>query len=162
MLNKIKKITAIIDEVWFGVTTSVMVLLTVWSVIMRYIVHNPIMWAEEVQMILMVWCVFFGGSIAFRERGHIAVDVLFDTFPRKLQMVLNAVIWIAITASVAWIGKLQVERALQMLVSNQTTTILNFPRYIVYSGTSVACLLMLINHFICGIEDVKKFKGGAE
>lgn len=164
MLNKLKNAVKLIDEFFFGASCIAMTLLCVAAVIMRYIIRNPIIWADEVQMILIVWAVFFGSSIAFRARGHIAVDVLFDELPRCVQRVLNVIIWCIVTYCVAWIGKLQVDRMLKMLASGQSTTVLNIPRWIVYAGVALACLLMLIGHIIVGIEDLKglKKKGGDE
>lgn len=102
MLGKVEKIVAIIDESCFCVSASVLSLLTVVAAFMRYVVGKPIMWTEEIQMILVVWTVFFGGSVAFRERGHIAIDILFEKFPRKVQRVMNAVIWTIVTISITW------------------------------------------------------------
>lgn len=159
MLGKVEKIVAIIDESCFCISASVLSLLTVVAAFMRYLVGKPIMWTEEIQMILVVWAVFFGGSVAFRERGHIAIDILFEKFPVKVQRVMSAVIWTIVTISVTWIGKLEVDRMLKMLKSGQSTTMLNIPRYIVYAVVAFACLLMLISHIICGIKDVQKYRG---
>ena len=71
MLGKVEKIVAIIDESCFCVSASVLSLLTVVAAFMRYVVGKPIMWTEEIQKILVVWTVLYGGSDAFRELGHI-------------------------------------------------------------------------------------------
>lgn len=58
MLGKVEKIVAIIDESCFCVSASVLSLLTVVAAFMRYVVGKPIMWTEEIQMVLVVWTVF--------------------------------------------------------------------------------------------------------
>jgi len=162
MLSKAKKLLACIDETIFSACIILLTVLTVLAVIMRYVVNSPFMWIEEAQMILVVWAAFFGGSIAFRERGHISVELLFEKLPNVAQRIMNTLIWIITAASIAWIGNLQMQRALKMFATKQFTTMLHFPRYIVYAVVVFACFLMLINHLICGIEDFLKHRGGPE
>lgn len=81
--SKIIRTVSWLDTGIFMVTSTLLVLLTVYGVIMRYCIKSPLTWLEEVQMILIVQVSFFGGSIAFRERGHICVDLLVDAFPKN-------------------------------------------------------------------------------
>lgn len=158
MLEKVKKTISLIDEIAFGLSASVLTLLTAVSVFNRYILSKPIMWSEEVQMILIVWTTFFGGSVAFREKGHIAVDLLVEKFPKKVQMVIEVLIWIIVAYSVTWIGQLQVKRMFTMKRAGLSSNILHFPSWISYAVVAFACLLMLIGHIINGIEDFMKYR----
>lgn len=158
MLNKIKKIVSMIDETFFHFSAVIMVIVEVYAVIRRYLLHNPLLWCEEVLMVLILWCVFFGASIAFRDHAHVAVDMIFEMFPKKVQMVLDALIWAFVTYCIVWIGKVQVDRAINLYRKAQTTVVLNFPKYITYGVVAFACLLMLISHIIAGIEDVQKYR----
>ena len=81
MLKGLKKIVLVADQLAFGISAVTLTLLTDVAVFFRFVLNNPIQWVEEVQMILVVWSVFFGGSIAIREQGHIAVDIFFDMLP---------------------------------------------------------------------------------
>ena len=158
MLNKTKKIVSLIDQFGFCFSVSMLTILTIAAVFSRYILSKPLMWAEEVQMILIVWCVYFGGSIAFRERGHIAIDVFYEKYPKTIQIILDVLTWLIVAGSIIWIGKLQLDRTITMFQKHNTTSILEIPRCITYGVVTFACFLMFISHVICGIEDIQNRK----
>lgn len=161
MLSKIKKVIRIVNEFMFDFSAVALTALTMFAVIMRYIVSKPIMWAEEVQMILIVWCVFFGGAIAFAERGHIAVDVFFEMFPEKMKKAVEVIIWVITAVAIGWLGNLLFQRSVTMLRNHSVTTILHIPRGLDYAVVTFGCLMMFICHIINGIEDfVSARKGG--
>ncbi len=163
MLEKIKKVISIINQVMFDLSAGALTVLTVIAVIMRYVVSKPIMWAEEVQMILIVWCVFFGGAIAFSERGHIAVDVFYEMFSDKVKKAVSVLIWIITALAVGWLGNLLLQRAVTMLGNHSVTTLLHIPRGFVYAVVAFSCLLMLISHVLNGIDDLlASRKGGVK
>ena len=46
------------------------------QVIFRNIFRMPMIWANDVSVILFVWAVFFGSAVAVRHRQHFVMDVL--------------------------------------------------------------------------------------
>jgi TRAP-type C4-dicarboxylate transport system permease small subunit len=48
------------------------------AVIARYAFSAPIIWADEMCMILMLWQVFLADAFVSREQDHIAFDMLYD------------------------------------------------------------------------------------
>lgn len=154
MLKKIKKIVSIADQLAFGISAVSLTLLTVVAVFFRFVLSSPIQWVEEVQMILVVWSVFFGSSIAIREQGHIAVDIFFDILPDFIRKVLDKLIWIIVAVAIAYIGKLELDRVFELTKSGLRTPILGIPSAVEYIGVVVACGLMLINHVIEGAESI--------
>lgn len=44
------------------------------QVFMRYVVNDPLVWAEELARYLLIWCTMIGTSLAVRESRHIVVD----------------------------------------------------------------------------------------
>jgi TRAP-type C4-dicarboxylate transport system permease small subunit len=89
-----------------------MVLLTFFDIVGRSLFHTPILGTIELTEIAMA---VVGGIAIFHtstKRGHIAVDLLFNRFPRKMQMIvsslgliLGAVTWGAIAYEVYWDGQ---------------------------------------------------------
>lgn len=70
--SKIIRTVSWLDTGIFMVTSTLLVLLTVYGVIMRYCIKSPLTWLEEVQMILIVQVSFFGGSHRLsRTRAHL-------------------------------------------------------------------------------------------
>ncbi len=51
------------------------------SVIMRYFLHSPVDWAEEVAGALMVFLVFLGGATVLMRRQHVGIDVFRRMLP---------------------------------------------------------------------------------
>lgn len=77
------------------------------QVVMRYVIENPLIWADEAARLLMVWLTFTGAALAYRTRSHIAITLLVDTLlakhrqgaaARTLQLVVEAVVVIAATS----------------------------------------------------------------
>lgn len=154
MAKAIKKFLAAVDQIFFGVSICALVIVAVLCVFFRFILRNPIVWGEEVEMILVVWSVFFGGSIAVREKGHIAVDILYDMFPSAAKKVMDVLIWILVTIAIAFIMKLEIDRVMELFKTKLRTPVLQLPSYIEYAGVSLGCGLMLLNHLINGVERV--------
>lgn len=152
MLKGLKKIVSVADQLAFGLSAVSLTLLTVVAVFCRFVLNNPIQWVEEVQMILVVWSVFFGGSIAIREKGHIAVDIFFDMLPAFMKKIVDVLIWIIVAVAIGYIGKLEVDRVTELMRSGLRTPILGIPSAMEYIGVVIACALMLVSHIIDGIE----------
>ena len=53
------------------------------SVIMRYFLHQPFDWAEEVAGILMVMLIFLGAATVVGRQKHVGIDVFLGLFPAR-------------------------------------------------------------------------------
>lgn len=151
--NKVIRAVSWIDTGVFVVTATALVLLTVFGVIRRYFINDPLTWLEELQMILIVQASFFGGSIAFRERGHVCVDLLVDAFPAKLRAVTEVFAWMLVFAALALICREEGVRMMAQIRNGRVSNILRIPMYYNYAGVTFATLLMMINHVAVGIDD---------
>lgn len=158
MLEKIKKVVGYIDETIFGITSVVLVMITVVGVFFRFVLNSPFTWVEEVQMILVVWSVFYGASIAIRTHGHIAVEIFYDATPAVIQKVMNVLIWVVVALSIAGITYLQMDRVQDLIKSDLRTPVLRLPSYIEYVGVVIACGLMFVGHILNGFEGLLNLK----
>jgi TRAP-type transport system small permease protein len=75
-----------IDDIISVIALSAISVLTIVNVIFRFILNNPIVWAEEVTLGLFVWLVFIGISSAMKRGGHIGVDYFMERMPRPLRI----------------------------------------------------------------------------
>ncbi|WP_319410876.1 TRAP transporter small permease [uncultured Cohaesibacter sp.] len=72
------------------IVTAVLVITSITlvaQVFMRYVLAEPLVWAEELARFLLVWCTMVGSSLAVKEARHIIVDfapVLFG--PRSVAL----------------------------------------------------------------------------
>lgn len=60
---------------------AVLVLVTVWQVFTRQVLHAPSTWSEELSKVTFVWLSFLGSAFVLGERGHIAIDFLARKMP---------------------------------------------------------------------------------
>lgn len=162
MLKGLKRVLGFVDQTAFGVSAVCLVVLSVAAVFFRFVLSAPIAWAEEVQMILVVWSVFFGGSIAVREKGHVAVDIFFDAMRPAAKKVVSVLIWVIVALAIAAIAKLEMDRVRSLIQSDLRTSILRIPSSVEYIGVVAACGMMLLNHVIIGIESLTGQSGKEE
>lgn len=151
--SKIIKYVSFIDTTIFITVSTALVLLTVYGVFRRYVVNSPLTWLEEIQMILIVQTSFFGGSIAFRERGHIAVDLLVDSFGQNAKTVVEVFVWVLVLTALCLLGWQEFLRTMAQIRNGRVSNILKIPMYVNYGGVTLATLLMIIGHIANGIED---------
>lgn len=65
---------------------GLLVILVSWQVFTRLVLSNPSVFSEELAKYTFVWLVLFGGALVFGERGHLAVVIVKEKFPRKLRI----------------------------------------------------------------------------
>ncbi len=62
------------------------------AVVMRYWMHQPLQWTEEMAGLLMIWIIMLGSVAAERSNQHLAIPMLVDMFSEKVRDVVNAII----------------------------------------------------------------------
>ena len=65
----------------FGLLAGV----TFLQVVLRYVFHAPVIWAEEWLRFTFVWGVLLAVTLGIRDVSHIALDYLFDKAPLGLK-----------------------------------------------------------------------------
>ena len=81
-LNKVLNLLA-------GLSMTVMVVLTTYQVIVRYIFNSPSTWSEELVGYLFGWSTMLGATIVSGERGHMNIPVLVDRFNPTMRKAFN-------------------------------------------------------------------------
>jgi TRAP-type C4-dicarboxylate transport system permease small subunit len=59
------------------------------DVFFRQVMNNPLLWPSEYSVILFVWSVLLGASVATRQRAHFVVDVLPEQLPAWVDRALR-------------------------------------------------------------------------
>ncbi len=72
-------------EVLAGVVLAVDVGVVFLSVVYRYVLHDPVDWAEEIARALMIVLVFFGAATVLARSQHVGVDVFRRLLPDNWQ-----------------------------------------------------------------------------
>jgi TRAP-type C4-dicarboxylate transport system permease small subunit len=135
-----------LDLVVAGTMLALLILFTFCAVVMRYVVRQPITWGEEFQLLAMVVIVFFGAGAGFRFKSHVAIDVVVDLFPAKVQKALGLVIFALTLLILAYFFIHSVFFVRQMFATDRVTNILKIPYGLIYSSFPVSCILMILNY----------------
>ena len=72
-------------EILSGAVLAVDVVVVFLSVIWRYVLHDPVDWAEEIARALMLVLVFFGAATVLARSRHVGVDIFRHLFPATWQ-----------------------------------------------------------------------------
>lgn len=80
----------IIDKIleWFCIAIfSIMVLIVVYQVIMRYIFSNPSSYSETISRYLFVWLVMYGGAYVFGLREHMSITFVLNKMSPRIRII---------------------------------------------------------------------------
>ena len=135
-LNKLLNLLA-------GLSMTVMVVLTAYQVIVRYIFNSPSTWSEELVGYLFGWSTMLGATIVSGERGHMNIPVLIDRFNptmRKAFHIFAEVIAFIFSAAILVFGGFQVSK----LAMGQQTSSLGVAVGVFYWVMPVCGVIILV------------------
>lgn len=116
ILNKALNILA-------GGSLAVMVILTTYQVITRYVFNAPSTWSEELVGYMFAWSTMFGATIISGERGHMNIPIVVDRFNptmRKAFHIFAEVIAFLFSAAILVFGGAQVS---SLAMGQQTSSL---------------------------------------
>lgn len=123
----------------------VLFILTIIGVVFRYLLNNPLVWLEEVQILLVVWTVFLGGSAAFRTGSHMSMEFVYEKFDEKSRKILDIIITALTAVVLAFFGYNAIRLVMLYTSSNRMTSILRIPPVFMYGIVPVCCAFMIYN-----------------
>ncbi|RYF34898.1 MAG: TRAP transporter small permease [Comamonadaceae bacterium] len=81
--------------------------LGVFQIITRFVLEQPAEWSEILIRVSLIWMVFLGIPMAFRQGAMVSVDVLYRWSPPRIKRALDAVVSVAALALmlvILWYG----------------------------------------------------------
>lgn len=142
-----KGIVMNLDIIVASAALVVLVVLTFLGVIMRYLVGQPFTWMEELQLFCMVWIVFAAGGAAFRTGSHVAIEMVVEMFPEKIQKAMEYVVDVIVLLVVGFLFYCSI-RFLNVFIANgRTTSMLGIPMQVQYGIAPVSYILMIVSYF---------------
>jgi TRAP-type transport system small permease protein len=128
---------------WSCISAIVLMLgITFYQVITRYIFADPSSWSEELSRYISVWAIFLGAAIAFRSRSHLGVDYFVTLFSKKMQTAMRAGVNIILSATLVFIFIQGIE--ITLFVKNQLSPAMRISMAIPYAAIPTGVLLMFI------------------
>lgn len=87
-----------IPHVLVGILFLIACAINIVNVIARYVFANPIFWAEEVLVFIVIWSVsLVAGSITYRG-AHLNMDLLYAVLTPPWKRAVNIAIWLTLIA----------------------------------------------------------------
>ena len=127
-----------------GIAIMLLLIVTVFIVIMRYVLRNPQSWAFDISLFLQVGLIFLGGAYTLLGEGHIRIDTVLVCLPERTRLVMDIVAMIAVllfSVLLTWSGG---KEALENWggISNSTAMLPTFPSYAVIPfGAFLMCMV---------------------
>lgn len=123
----------------------IIMLVTMYEVIMRYLFRAPTMWTLEASRYLMLVAVFFAAAYTLEMGGHIRVDLLVGRLPlgkRHIVNIVSSTLGVFFCVMLVWISG-----ALAWLyydLNVKSMTILAVPLFPIYVFVPIGSLFLLV------------------
>lgn len=85
--EKVRRVAEIISGLMFAGIFAVFIL----GIAMRYLFHRPLMWTDEVTILLLLWCTFLTDAFVVRASDHVAFDVLWDMVSPRTRRIIGII-----------------------------------------------------------------------
>ena len=112
------------------------------GVFSRYVLHNAIVWTDELATILFLWLTMLGAVVAYRRGEHMRLTAIYRTRPPQIQRIFDTIACVVVAAFA-----LELMPASYKFFKQETidlTPALNLPRSYVVAAIIVGLILMLI------------------
>lgn len=153
--NKLKNVLCNLDTIVASIVLAILIILTFAGVPFRYILGAPFTWLEEVQLACMVWIVFAAAGAAFRAGNQVAIEMIVDLMPKKMQKAVTVLISVVVLAVVGYLFYQSLGYINVFLKSGRATPMLKIPYALIYGIAPVSYVLMVISYFYALIKGVK-------
>ncbi len=146
--DRLAVVLGVIAATLFGI----LVLNVLWGVFSRYVLGEQSRWTEEVAIYLFVWVSLLGGSLAYREHGHLGFDYFYSRMHIEAKTVAalfgTAVVSVFLLIVFVGGGTALAHRA---YITGQVSPAVGFPIWVYYAGipvTGIFFLIFSVEHFL--------------
>jgi TRAP-type C4-dicarboxylate transport system permease small subunit len=127
-----------------GVLILVGVALNFANVVGRYVFFKPIIWAEEILVFIMIWCVMLGAALVTQDNQHLRMDAVYHLAPPRLRRALNLLSTLAFLGAAAFL-LVQSLRVVALVASTgQESVVAGVPMVIPYAAIPVSFALIVV------------------
>ena len=138
---------------------AMLIVVTIVGTLTRYFLRMPFTWIEEFQLACVVWIVFLAGSAAFASKAHVAIEMVVELLPLKVQKGFDILIGITVILVLLLVINTSMAYMEVFIRSGRTTPILKIPYVWIYGIVPVSCVLMVFEYFHSLVEQPKESDG---
>lgn len=131
-------------------------IIAVFGVYYRYVLIDPIQWAEEIARYILIWMTMIGASIAVKERKHVRLTSVLVRLPEHMALIIEIVFFLIIIFIIGLIAN----ESIIMVFSRSAKIIspsLQISMIWAHTALPVGFALILIQSFYILFEDIKIF-----
>ncbi len=149
-----------------GWLVLLMMILVLFEVFMRYVVHQPPMLADEFAGYMLVAISFIGMAYTWKEKGHVRITIAVSRLPARVSSLLRL-----ITLVLAFVFMLGIihgsykHMALSFKVGQSSGTWLHFPlqgpQLTIIGGFSLLALILIVE-IVRAIATIRSGKSAEE
>lgn len=142
-----------------AIVLMMMMFLTAVDVGFRYVMNSPIPGALELVEYMMAILIPFSIAYCAFQRSHVAVELIFERFPKLFQAIIDIttkILTLLFVIAVTWENTWYVK---EMYTSKMTSAVLLIPAYPFVIPTALGTLifsLILISHLFWIFKEAKK------
>ena len=133
-------------KILVGVIMTGATFLLFYNVMLRYLFHSGIAWAEEMTRYTLLWTVFVGAGVVTREGTHVSMEAFFNLWPARLQRIGCLVINLFCIATIAVILYFGIGMVRMVVETGQTSEAAFVPMWIIYGAFPVGSVLMILGY----------------
>lgn len=119
---------------------------------------QPWTWAEEFCRFAWIWSVFLSLPYTIRKGNMLRVSVLLDLMPQWLHKIINIIVDLITTASMALLAFYSVSVVTKILESGETSPAMLWPMWTIYSTMILGFGLGAVRGIQMAIIHIKHFK----
>lgn len=116
--------------------------LTFYQIVMRFIFNSPPSWTEETIRFLFVYVSLIAAGIGIMEHAHIGVDIIVNLLPNKLKKISQIIVNIFILGFGIFIIKASIP--LLAMTRRQLSPTLRIPMCYIYASITIFGIMCLI------------------
>lgn len=121
-----------------AISLSALVLLSNWAVFQRYVMSQPLHFAEEMSVFLFMWIIMLGAIAAEKDDRHLTISVLVDALPAKVGKIFDVVMSVLAIGVLLFAAKIGLDLALAS--QNRMTQILRISYFWIYIAFPIGCV----------------------
>ena len=147
---RIERITTAVAMAGACLMLAIASSLGLFQIITRFVLETPAEWTEILIRLALIWMVFLGIPMAFRQGSMVSVDVLYRWSPPRLRRVLDAAVSVAALALVLvilwWGWDYSLRGRVQTMAGLESISM--FWGYVAMPTGALFCILGIVGNYL--------------
>ena len=144
-IKNIDKMLSFFEGLFTSIAMVAISITVLYNIVMRFILHMPNLYGEEICRYLFVVGVFTSISIGVRGRSHLGITFLVDILPPKFSRMIKILVALAIGALYVFLAYICLLYTISGYRMGQLSTNMRFPLWIPFA-------FMVIGFFLCAVR----------